>query len=110
MPESPVYDEDRAHELLEELVERIDSGPYHGQAVRILELEALEDELREEALRRRREAEQSLEQASALGQDAERSAAALEELRSTLERLDGEIAACREQLEKLKAIDLGDSL
>jgi DNA repair exonuclease SbcCD ATPase subunit len=110
LPGSPLHDERRARELLEELVGRIDSGPYRSQAARILELEELEAELRDEAARHRREITELEAALLGLSWRGEDDKSTIDELRLALERLDTEIAKCREQLEKLKAIDVEGSL
>lgn len=48
LPESRAYDERRARELLKELVQRVDSGPYREQAARILRLEKQWGECRDQ--------------------------------------------------------------
>lgn len=106
LPQSPVYDMERGRELLKELIDRFDSGPYRAQAAVILDLDQRERRLQGEAASRRRQVAE-IEQASSEDAAGLRSTAA--KLRQDLERVNGEIAECREQLEKLKAIDLGDS-
>ena len=110
LPESPVHDERRARELLGELVGRVGSGPYRAQAARILELQELEERLREEAGRRRQEITELEAALLALSWKADESHSDIDELRLALGRLGKEISDCREQLEKLKAIDMDGSL
>lgn len=110
LPESPVHDESRARKFLEELVGRIDSGPYRSQAAKILELEDLEARLLDEADRRRQEITELEAEAVALAWKADERQSTADELRRALELLGAEISECREQLEKLKAIDMDGSL
>lgn len=110
LPESPLHDERRSRDFLEELVGRVEAGPYRSQAARILELEELETRLSGEAESRRRQITELEEEAVAFAWRADHDKATIDELRHSLERLGGELAECREKLEKLKAIDMGESL
>lgn len=120
LPESPLYDPERAAEILDRLLRINPGGPYSSEAelIRHLQLEVVKtrDELamvrqQIEELRGELEAaELELEQTQAeLGEGAEQVETLSEQiasLRGRIEVLSGKLAAKEQELERLKAIDL----
>lgn len=101
-PASPVHDEERARALYGELTRRFAAGPYGAQAARVFDYEATIEDY--EAAREDFEATEAL-----LREEAERLRKESGRLGEEAARLRREVAACRDQLEKLKAIDAGGS-
>lgn len=109
LPQSPVHDPNQGRALLEQLIDRFNAGAYRAQAAVILELDQRERRLRNEAAAQRLHVEEIEEASSSLGEDAAGLRSTLSQLRQDIQRLNSEITECHEQLEKLKAIDLGSS-
>ena len=120
LPESPVYDPERAAEILDRLLSINPGGPYSSEAelIRHLQLEVVRtrDELADDRLQIQ-ELEEELELVELeleetqveLGEGAEQVETLTqqtESLRRRIRGLSGELATKEQELERLKAIDL----
>lgn len=110
LPQSPVFDKQRARQLFQQLIERFKAGPYRAQAAVILELDQQQQHLLSQAEEQQQQLAQVEGTSSNLSEDAADLRSTVGQLRQDLQRLQDEIAACQKQLDELKAIDLGDSL
>lgn len=120
LPESPLYDPERAAEILDRLLSINPGGPYSSEAelIRHLQLEVVRtrDELAGDR-QRIADLEQELElleieleeTQAELGEGAEQVetlSQQIESLRGRIRGLSGELATKEQELERLKAIDL----